>query len=263
MMIRRRVYEILKISDIKGSISYRFDILLIVIILLNALVLIFETVESIHRQHATFFMYFDRFSIAFFTLEYLLRIWSITESPRHRHPLTGRLSFIFSPLAIIDLLAFLPFYLPFMGIDLRFVRMLRVFRVSRHFKAFNLMVNVWRNKREELLVSLIFVAFILVITSCIMYYVEHEEQPEAFSSIPATMWWGVATLTTVGYGDMYPITPMGKFLGSLIALLGVGLVALPAGILASGFSEEMNREAQLKQNTCPTCGREISKEEEV
>jgi voltage-gated potassium channel len=270
MNLRRKCYEILKISDRKGTFSHAFDVFLIIVILLNALALILETVESIYRPLQVFFQYFDLFSILFFTVEYGLRVWTIREHPRYRHPVWGRLAFVFSPLALIDLLAFLPYYLPFVGVDLRFVRMLRifrlfrVFRVSRYFKAFDLIRHVFRQKREELFISLVFVAFILVVTSCVMYFVEHEAQPDAFSSIPATMWWGVATLTTVGYGDMYPITPLGKFLGSLIAILGVGLVALPAGILASGFSEEMSKRTrqQRQDGVCPTCGQEIWKKGE-
>jgi voltage-gated potassium channel len=266
--VKRKIYEILKISDQKGTFSYAFDVFLIIVILLNALALILETVESIYRPGWIFFQYFDLFSILFFTTEYILRVWTITEHPKYQHPVWGRLAFVFSPLALIDLLAFAPYYLPFVGVDLRFVRMLRIFRlfrifrVSRYLKAFDLIRHVFRHKREELFISLVFVAFILVVTSCIMYFVEHEAQPQAFSSIPATMWWGVATLTTVGYGDLYPITPMGKFLGSLIAILGVGLVALPAGILASGFSEEMTKRTRRHDGVCPTCGQEIRKDRE-
>ncbi len=269
MTARRKVYQILKISDRKGTLSHAFDVFLIILILLNALALILETVESIYRPFRVFFYYFDLFSIMFFTAEYVLRVWTIPEHPHYRHPLRGRLKFVFSPLALIDLLAFAPYYLPFVGVDLRFVRMLRifrlfrVFRVSRYLKAFDLIRHVFRQKREELFISLVFVAFILVVTSCIMYFVEHEAQPQAFSSIPATMWWGVATLTTVGYGDLYPITPLGKFLGSLIAILGVGLVALPAGILASGFSEEMAKRTQHRHDgVCPTCGQQLPKDPE-
>ena len=270
MTLKRKCYEILKTSDRKGTLSYAFDVLLIVVILLNALALVLATVESIFFRFEPFFHYFDLFSIFFFTAEYLLRVWTITEHPRYSHPVQGRLAFMFTPLALIDLLAFLPFYLPFLGFDLRVVRLfrifrlLRVFRVSRYIKAFDLIRRVFRTRREELLISLVFVAFILLITSCVMYYVEHEFQPEAFSSIPATMWWGVATLTTVGYGDMYPITPLGKFLGSLIAILGVGLVALPAGILASGFSEEMSKRTHHHQHegVCPTCGQPLPKQQE-
>ncbi len=268
MTLRRKCYEILKITDRKGTLSYAFDVFLIVLILLNALALILATVESIFRAYRPLFHYFDLFSIVFFTVEYVLRVWTIPEHPQYRHPVLGRLAFVFSPLALIDLLAFAPYYLPFLGIDLRFVRMLRifrlfrVFRVSRYLKAFDLIRNVFRQKREELFISLVFVAFILVVTSCIMYFVEHEAQPRAFSSIPATMWWGVATLTTVGYGDLYPITPLGKFLGSLIAILGVGLVALPAGILASGFSEEMTKRTHRRHDgVCPTCGQALPKKE--
>ena len=114
---------------------------------------------------------------------------------------------------------------------------------------------MFKEKREELAISLIFTAFLLLIASTLMYYVENEAQPEHFSSIPETMWWGIATLTTVGYGDIYPITGLGKALGGVIAVIGIGLFALPTGILASGFSEELsNRRANLKSKSCPTCG---------
>ncbi len=264
--MKRKVYEILKVSDKKGSLSWKFDVFLIVIILLNVVALIMETVENIYRQYALVFTVFNWFSIIFFTIEYVLRVWSITENPHFKHPVTGRLKFMAMPLAIVDLLAFLPFYLPFLGFDLRFVRifrifrLLRIFRVAKYIKAIDAIRHVVRNKREELLISLMFVCFLLIISSCLMYYVEHDAQPQAFSSIPATMWWSIATLTTVGYGDVYPVTPLGKFLGSMIAVLGVGLFALPTGILASGFSEEITKKKSKTKITgvCPTCGQPIN-----
>lgn len=262
MGIRRQLYEILKISDKKGSLSWKFDVFLITVILLNVLVTIIETVEDIYKQYRLFIDPFNWFSVIFFTIEYLLRVWTIVEVARYRHPVLGRLKFMLSPLAIIDLMAFLPFYLPFLGFDLRFVRLLRifrlfrVFRVAKYIKAIDAIRHVIRQKKEELLVSLMFVAFLLIISSCIIYYVEHDAQPDAFSSIPATMWWSIATLTTVGYGDVYPITPLGRFLGSIIAVLGVGLFAIPTGILASGFSEEISKK-KSKSTVCPTCGQPV------
>lgn len=117
---------------------------------------------------------------------------------------------------------------------------------------------MFKQKRGELFISLVFVGFILVMASCLIYYVENEAQPEAFSSIPAAMWWGAATLTTVGYGDIYPITPLGRFLGSIIAVSGVDLFALPTGILASGFFRT-NEQKKEPLDTCPTCGQKIEK----
>ncbi|MDQ3101703.1 MAG: potassium channel family protein, partial [Bacteroidota bacterium] len=131
------------------------------------------------------------------------------------------------------------------------------FKLARYMNALNMIRHVFKEKREELTISLIFTLFILLMTSAMMYYVENAAQPEAFVSIPQTMWWGIATLTTVGYGDVYPITPLGKLLGGAIALIGVGLFALPAGILASGFGEELAH--KKKHHTCPNCGHEHGK----
>jgi voltage-gated potassium channel len=128
-------------------------------------------------------------------------------------------------------------------IDARFVRGIRLFRLFRLFKigrysqSINQLVGVFARKKEELAITFFAVILMLILASSVIYLVEHKAQPESFSSIPAAMWWGVATLTTVGYGDVYPITPLGKFFGAIIALLGVGIVALPAGIIASGFNE--------------------------
>jgi voltage-gated potassium channel len=265
MRIRREIYEVLKISERKGSLSWKFDVFLITLILLNVVVLVIETVESIYNSNRFFFHIFNWFSVIVFTIEYLLRLWSIVENSRCRHPITGRLRFMLSPLGLIDLMAIVPFYLPFLGVDLRFVRILRIFRlfrifrVAKYIKALDIIRRVIRDRKEELLVSLVFVSFLLIISSCVIYYVEHDAQPDAFSSIPATMWWSIATLTTVGYGDIYPVTPLGRFLGSIIAVLGVGLFALPTGILASGFSEEISKKKH-NPDTCPTCGQQVSKD---
>ena len=166
-------------------------------------------------------------------------------------------------------MAFMPFYLTMFATDLALVRVLRLLRIFRLFKvtryvfALRLIENVLKEKKEELLVSLVFTFFAMLISSSVMFYVEHEAQPKVFSSIPATMWWGVATFTTVGYGDAVPITPLGKFCGGIIALLGVGLFALPTGILASGFAEEITRHRRKRIIKCPHCGVEIDVDFEV
>ena len=154
-----------------------------------------------------------------------------------------------------------------MGVDLRLLRVLRIFKIFRLFKiaryitALSLINRVMKDKREELVVSLIFTVFLLLIASTLMYHVENGAQPERFSSIPETMWWGIATLTTVGYGDMYPITALGKILGGVISIIGIGLFALPTGILASGFSEELARRKEGAE-VCATCGQTIEGREE-
>lgn len=252
----------MEVSQETTSISHLFDVFLISLIILNVLALILETVPEYYQQYGSFFYIFEVASIIFFTLEYILRIYSISEDPEYAHPVTGRLKYSITPLAIIDLLAFLPFYLPLIGIDLRFFRMLRIFRllrlfkVTRYFTPLIIIMDVIRNKKQELSISVLFLIFMLVFLSCIMYFVEHEAQPEVFTSIPATMWYGVATLTTVGYGDVYPITVLGRITGGCIAIIGIGFFALPAGILTAGFTEEISKRNNNKtdKNTCPSCG---------
>jgi voltage-gated potassium channel len=131
----------------------------------------------------------------------------------------------------------------------------RLFKIERYLHALKIFKRVIYDRKEQLILSFLFILFVLTIISFIMFYAEHEAQPDKFSSIPATMWWGIATITTVGYGDMVPITPLGKFLGGLFAIAGVGLLALPAGILSSGFFESLHKEPAIKK--CPHCGEDI------
>jgi voltage-gated potassium channel len=134
-----------------------------------------------------------------------------------------------------------------------------MFKIARYLHALNIFRRVLKDRKEQLVLSFIFVLFVLVVISFVMFYVENEAQPDKFSSIPATMWWGISTLTTVGYGDIVPITAWGKFLGGIFAIAGVGLLALPAGILSSGFFEMLHRKnaPQKTSKICPHCGKEI------
>lgn len=228
-------------------------------IILNVVTIVLESVESIRLRFHLELAAFEFFSVTVFSIEYVLRVWTANLNPRFQKPVLGNLRYALTTMAIIDLVAIFPFYLPFLGVDLRSLRVLRIFRMFRLFKIARYMsslssiARVFKDRREDLVVSMIFTVFLLLIASTVMFYAENEAQPEVFSSIPATMWWGIATLTTVGYGDIYPVTPIGKFLGGLIAVLGIGLVALPTGILASGFSEELAR-SRGKSGNCPTCG---------
>ncbi|HMO39582.1 MAG TPA: ion transporter [Saprospiraceae bacterium] len=263
--MKRRIYNILSVSENSGDLSWWVDIFIIALIVLNVLAVILESVDSILVAYSFQFAWFEIFSVAIFTIEYLLRLWTANLEPGYEKPLTGRLRYALTPLALIDLLAILPFYLMFMGMDLRLLRLLRLFRMFRLFKiaryisALRLINQVVKQKREELSISLFLTLFILLMVSTVMYYVENRAQPEQFSSIPETMWWGIATLTTVGYGDVYPITGLGKLLGGVIAIIGVGLFALPAGILASGFSDALSsKNKKTEQNNfCPRCGQKL------
>lgn len=264
MRAKTRIYEILEIAAEEDAISRVFDIFLMGLIALNVLAVILETVESLATAYGHIFEVFEFISIVVFTVEYVLRLWTCTEGSHYAHPVTGRIRFMVSPMALIDILAILPFYLPVMlPLDPRIMRALRLFRLFRLFKmgryseSLQTLGNVMKAKKEEFIVTTFVLFILLVVASSLIYFVEHDAQPELFSSIPASMWWGVATLTTVGYGDVYPITPLGKFLGAVIALLGIGMFALPAGILASGFAEELQKKGRKEKRICPHCGKDI------
>lgn len=238
------------------ALSRAFDVFIISLILLNVTAVILETLEGLSERAGSFFWWFEVFSVAVFSLEYLLRLWSCTSDSRYSHPLWGRLRFALTPMAIVDLVAVLPFYIPFVTtLDMRFLRLLRllrVFKMTRYSESMRILGSVLRAKRGEMILTMAIVLLVMVFASCLMYFAEHASQPEVFSSIPHTMWWAVATLSTVGYGDVFPITPLGKVIGGIVAFLGVGMFALPAGMLASGFLEEV----RVKKE-CPHCGREI------
>ncbi|WP_421763062.1 ion transporter [Ekhidna sp.] len=251
--MRSTIYRIIEPSKKKNGASHYFDIFIIILILLNVLAIILESEESLRTIYRPVFRQFEIFSVIVFSIEYLLRVWTATEKVKYSRPIIGRLRFMTTPIALIDLFAILPFYLPFIGIDLRFLRIMRLFRVfrilkmARYSKAFDLIQKVLKEKKEELVITLGLISIILVIISTLMYYVERDAQPEHFSSISKSIWWGIVTLTTVGYGDIYPITRLGKFLGGIITLMSVGLIALPSGIIASGYTEQI-LERKRKRN---------------
>lgn len=259
---KRHTSRVLAASRDGGCINRLVNLVLIILIVSNVAAVMLETVDSIAVQWGRWFRLFEGISVAVFTAEYVLRIWSATADPRFAGPIAGRLRFALQPLAIIDLLAVLPFYLAAVPLDLRTLRALRLLRLARTLKigryseSLQTLGRVFVAKREELLTTLLAGLVLLVVASTLMYYVERDRQPKVFSSIPAVMWWGVSTLTTVGYGDMYPETPLGKVIGSMVAVLGVGLFALPAGILGSGFVE-MLQEKKRRKTKCPHCGTEI------
>lgn len=259
MDLKTRVYQTL--SGTTASKAARLvSVSLMALIILNVLAVIAESVESIRLDYGQLLTGFETFSVAVFSLEYVLRIWSCTSAPRFQHPITGRLRYLFTPLAIVDLLAILPALLMWAGVDLRVLRILRLVRMfrlaklGRYSKTLQTMVDIVRYKREELALSLMLMLTMLVIASSLMYTFENAQQPEAFSSIPASMWWGITTLTTVGYGDVYPVTAVGKLLAAAIAVIGIGLFALPAGIIASAFIELNGREKANTRAVCPHCG---------
>ena len=262
--LKKTVYEIIEEAEEGNRASEIFDICLVVLISLNVVALIAGTVEELFQISPRAFHLFELISVAVFSAEYVLRVWSCTEDPKYAHPVRGRLRYLVSPLALIDLLAVLPVYLVFFvnlrGLDLRFLRVVRllarVVRLSRYFSSLRTLGRVIQTKRGDLLAVVSVLFLLLVMTSSLMFFAEHEAQPEEFASIPKAMWWSIITLTTVGYGDIFPVTAAGRFLAGLIAIVGIGLFALPAAILGSGFMEELGDE-QNSPAICPHCGERI------
>ena len=267
--LKKKIYEIIEVASIDNLSSKMFDIFIMTLISLNVIAVILETVNSLSLRFTFFFNSFELFSVLIFSIEYLLRLWTCTVDRRFSHPVKGRIRFAFTPFALIDLIAIAPFYLPmFFPFNLRTVRALRLFRLfrllkmGRYSESLYTLQNVIKAKKTELFIALFAIFIMLLIASSFMYFVENEMQPEAFSSIPQAMWWGVAALTTVGYGDVYPLTPAGKLFGAVISILGIGIFALPTGIIASGFIEQIQRK-QEKRKICPHCGKDINEKLET
>ncbi len=261
--VQKRLFQILELAEAGDAASRVFDVFILTLISTNVIAVLLETIESYAVAHRDFLRAFELFSVAIFTVEYCLRLYSCTSTAKYSRTVVGRIRFAVTPLAIVDLMAILPFYLPMLiPLDLRFIRALRLLRlfrlakIGRYATSLRIPADVLRAKKEELAITMFTVFLLLVISSSLMYYIENEAQPDAFSSIPAAMWWGVCTLTTVGYGDISPVTPLGKFLGSIISLLGIGVFALPAGILASGLVEAIRIRDTISK-VCPHCGRRL------
>ena len=255
------VFKILKVTHHDDLLGKTFDNFMIALISLNVIAFAFETVHSISIPYKSYFNNFETFSAIIFTVEYCLRLWTCTLERKYRHPVWGRVKFILKPLSAIDLLSVLPYYLFVFFPNLVFVReihllrLARLLKIGRYSESMRTLGKVVSAKRQDLLSATFTVFTLLMFSASLVYFVEHAAQPELFPSIPASMWWSVVTLTSVGYGDVYPITAMGKLLGGVISVLGLGLVALPTGILASGFAEEVQRKRSNPK--CPHCGKHL------
>jgi voltage-gated potassium channel len=224
----------------------------------NVAALIAETVEPVGAAYAAWFAALEHVSIAIFTVEYLARVVCAPASPRFPGALLGRVRYLLTPMALVDLAAILPAYLPALGLDLRslrvvrMMRLVRILKIARYSRALQGLRAALASRKEELILSGFATAILLVLSSTVLYLAEHEAQPEVFGSIPAAAWWGVTTLTTVGYGDVTPITLFGKLAAAAVSIMGIGLFALPAGILGSAFVEQLRGRV-----TCPHCGKEV------
>lgn len=264
--IKNCIYNVIRDDDENGVAGNIFDGVIISLIIVNVIMVIVETF-TLPALVQDIFYYIEIVSVVVFSIEYIARVYTSDLLYSDISPMRARIKYIFSFMALIDLLAILPFYLPFViSIDLRVLRMLRiirllrVFKVNRYTNALTSIGTVFKRKKNQLLSSVFVVMVLMVIASVLMYNIESEAQPEAFSNAFSALWWAVATFTTVGYGDIYPITAMGKILSAIIAFLGIALVAVPTGIISAGFMEQISNEKnenEDKKEYCPYCGHKL------
>ena len=259
---RARILEIIEASDKSDKVGKAFDYVILTFVVLSVISIILESYKGLYNHYYHLFRVFEAISITVFSIEYFLRI--LTADIRFKQLSKGKAitKYIFTPMALIDLLAILPFYLPMVfPFDMRFLRVLRLtkifrlFKLSRYTNALNIIGKVIKSKKEELFSTMFIMLLVIIVSASLIYYIETEIQPELFPDIGAAFWWAVVTLTTVGYGDIYPVTTMGKVLAATISLAGIGIVALPTGIISSGFIEEVNN--KKKKKCCPHCGKPL------
>jgi voltage-gated potassium channel len=235
------------------------DIGLLVLIVANVIAFIVDTIPEMHAHAGAAFETFERVSIVIFSAEYLLRLWTADLSGTGRFP---RIQYAVSIFGLIDLFAILPFYLQ-ASIDLRVLRLVRlmrifrVFKLARHSAALRLLTRTVQRRASELAALGVIVSVVFLLSATGMYYVERDAQPDKFASIPQAMWWSVSTLTSVGYGDVFPITVLGKIFAAVTMLMGIGLIALPTGILGATLTEELLHARARKQHVCPHCGKPV------
>ncbi|MEZ4898530.1 MAG: ion transporter [Saprospiraceae bacterium] len=260
---KNNIYKLIEKGRHGSHINLAFDYGIMALILLNFVAVVLETIPIIYAHYGHLLWIFEVISIIIFSIEYLLRIYISDLTHPSASRIQSALKFIRSPFGLIDLFSILPFYLPFLiKVDLRFLRILRfmrffrVLKINRYNSSLNLIWSVIKEKKSELAVTGFVTFLVLTMASFFMYFVEGQAQPDQFPNVLACFWWAIATLTTVGYGDVYPITPLGKLVSGLIAIMGIGLVALPTGIISAGFIEKIGKEKR-KPVKCPHCGQEI------
>lgn len=247
LSLRRRVYDVMEVGHGVVWESYLFDSFIVTLILLNVAAFIAETVPSVAAAYGSELYAFEVFSVAVFTCEYLLRLWTAVEVPYlSRMPAwKARATFAARPSQIIDLLAILPFYLSqFLSIDLRVLRVLRLLRflkLSRYSPAMYTLIRVISTERRALLGAGLLLVMAVLFAATGMYFIENDAQPDKFGSVPDAAWWAIATLTTVGYGDVAPITPLGRLFGAVTMVCGLCILALPVAIISTGFAQELSR----------------------
>ena len=250
--MRKRIFDIIQIGSKEDRISAICDYVIVASIVLNLLVLYVGTFQ-VPSDLKLFMNRVEAVTVVIFVIEYILRVWTADYLYPEKTAPKARLTFIFSVFGIIDLFSILPYFLLMLPSGMVAFRVLRVFRIFRLFKinaqydAFNVIMDVLKNKKEQIISSVCIVLIMMLASSLLMYSVEHEAQPEVFENAFSGVWWSVSTLLTVGYGDIYPVTTLGQIMAIIMSFLGVGLVAIPTGIISAGFVEQYTRMKPLDQ----------------
>jgi voltage-gated potassium channel len=256
LSIRRWFYVNLQPAERKKRGLSPLNRLIVAVICLAVIVAILESEPSVHAGRERLFLTAELIFGTIFLVEYLIRIWISAENPAYGGGWRGYLRYIFSPWAIIDLLAMSTLFLTFFGNETSILRLFRLLRIlslaklGRYSSAIQAIGTAVKSRRYELLMSLMIAGMLLLISSTLLYMLEGEVQPRAFGSIPRAMWWSIATLTTVGYGDVIPQTVFGKILAGLTAITGIGLIAMPTGILAAAFSDAIQQQRERQRRDC-------------
>ena len=265
--VKSFIYNHIRDDDDNDFLSNIIDGIIVFLIIINVLIIFLDTFQDIRNFILPLYKYIDIFSIIIFSIEYILRVWTsdLISLYKNKSPIKARFKYIFSPKAIIDMISLLSFYLPLFSFNnfrilriVRLVRILSLLKVNRYSKAMVTLGKVIKNKSIQLISSFFIVSVLIIFASLLMYYIENEAQPGTFDNAFSSLWWAIATLTTVGYGDIYPVTIIGKILGIFISLMGIAIIAIPTGIISAGFIEQID-EARDKIKYCPHCGKKKSR----
>ena len=245
--VKKRIYDIIQIGNVGDLPSRLFDIFITVVILVSVTAAILSTYSELSRYEGILDA-IELVTVIIFTVEYVLRLWTADVMYPGKSGLMARLTFVFSITGIVDFLTFFPYYLPIVfpaGIVafrvFRVIRIFRLFKINSRYDAFNVIIDVLKEKRKQIFSSVIMVLILMVASSLCMYSMEHEAQPDKFKNAFSGIWWSTSTLLTIGYGDIYPVTVGGKIMAIVISFLGVGMVAIPTGIISAGFVESYTK----------------------
>ena len=251
---RYRVYEVVEVRTGFDRAGRIYDSIYMFFIILNLAVSILYTYETYRTKYGSLLITVEQVTVASFCIDYLLRLWTAKYSYPELKPARAALKYMASFTGIVDMLSFLPYYLPFFFPSgavafrmLRIMRVFRLFRINSYYDSFRLISDVIRGKKQQLFSSVFIILILMLASSLCMYSLEHEAQPEIFENAFSGIWWAASTLLTVGYGDIYPITPLGKLFGIFITFLGVGMVAIPTGIISAGFVDQYSRIKRMSE----------------